>query len=120
MNKKRILALASVIETMPHVMADRGYVVGFNMHSYTHNCGTPACIAGFAVMLAEKKSPNYKIKVADRQFSHMAGRFLGITIEQTAILFFPRHKKREEITPAEAAATLRNLAETGEVDWSIA
>ena len=47
MNVERILQLADIIEVQPH-MTDED-PEGFTMMDYIHDCGSPACIAGWAV-----------------------------------------------------------------------
>lgn len=51
MNTDRILALADLIESLPHTST--GAKDGFCMSSYTHNCNTPSCIAGWAAFEAK-------------------------------------------------------------------
>ena len=74
-------------------------------------CGTVACIGGWTIHLWGKKD-------ADQGESD-AGRLLGLERSRYIPLFYPDVGDRPwaSITPAEAAATLRHLAKTGEVRW---
>jgi hypothetical protein len=84
-----------------------------------HTCGTTACIAGFAYIMAKPDGPSYE---ADRNwnFTDFRGReiaksWLGITETQAFNLF--ESNARLDITPEQAAQVLDRLAETGEVSW---
>ncbi len=116
MNVERIRELADVIEKQPHTsyLADHG----FNMETLAHKCGTPCCIAGWAEHLAGN-DPD------DDACLDQSAEWLGIKYLNEGIeLFFPGDTygsdRWDRITPAHAAAVLRNLADTGHVDWSIA
>lgn len=110
MDVERIRELADVIERLPHTTPDADH--GFSMEVYEHPCGTPACIAGWAA---------HVYNVADHVFPEQNGAAaLGMTVEEAAPLFEPLDVCYwSEITPAHAAAVLRNLANTGEIDWSV-
>lgn len=117
MNKERIEQLAQAIETGG--IAE----LGFNMEFFLggkefdasgRNCGTVACIAGWACTLGK----------LDGEFLD-AAKWLDIPYNKVGKeLFFPGDVSGikvydwEEITPAHAAAVLRRLAETGAVDWT--
>lgn len=121
MNVDRILALANLIESQPHV--DWEATEGFNMSVYHHPCGTPSCISGWAGMLGRKKGDIFFGETA-------ANSYLDIDQSLGSALYRPGPPKRFQsldepecaywslITPAMAAKTLRILAETGRVDWS--
>jgi hypothetical protein len=119
MNTDHIRHLADVIERQPHT--DLNAPTGFCMTNWTHNCGTPACIAGWA---------NFVQDDGDLYLGDIsaAARWLGITRSQAGELFAPDENLCEEdgplflwsdITPTHAAAVLRHLADTGCVDWSV-
>lgn len=91
MNTDHIRQLADVIERQPHT--DLNAPTGFNMCNWTHNCGTPACICGWANFVQDDDD----IHLGDVS---TAREWLGIT-------------------PTHAAAVLRHLADTGKVDWSV-
>ena len=112
MNSERILELADIIEAQPDVPS--GAPAGFNMKWVHHSCGTPSCIAGWAETL-EWSTGNL-------------GQDLGVTLARADDIIMPisreAHFRAEPdrpgyITAAHAAAMLRNLARTGEVDWSV-
>jgi len=112
MNTENMLKLADVIEKQEHVL-ETDYS-GFNMAKYWHPCGTPSCIAGFASNEAGFTKRNALT------FSR-ARKWLGIGDAIAERLFAPSERQLGfpmlNITPAMAAWTLRNLAETGEVVW---
>ena len=118
MNEENILKVADAIER--HSIPD----LGFNMELLRgaaderypdlsgHNCGTVACIAGWALAVAGK----------DGGFE-AAAEFFGFKDQEEEEsydfpLFFPG-SPHYGTTSSQAVAVLRHLAETGEVDWSI-
>jgi hypothetical protein len=110
MNTENIIALADLIETLPQ--AGFGSREGFFMGNWRHDCGTPSCIAGWAVHLAG-------IDCSRSQVADKAADWLDLYFEDEAQdLFEPSHLPYEAITPQHAAKVLRHLAETGVVDWS--
>lgn len=125
MNKERILALADLIEKQPHtpVQAESG----FNMADLVRECGTPACIAGWAAWEEEGRPAAVSAPDTGWCLERKAQQYLGLApsgeaeLSDTAYsLFYPEGDQvgfYDEITPAQAAACLRHLAETGEVDW---
>jgi hypothetical protein len=122
MNKERILKLADIIEKQPHTTPQQPD--GFTMSNWTHDCGTPACICGWANHELNKETSS-DIWLGD---DRVAAEWLGLDIDTAGSLFEPSRERDsnpwatdwwDEITPAHAAAVLRNLAETGKVDWSV-
>lgn len=125
-HRKKILALADVIEAQDHiheVMSDlprsRQDMSRFNMSSWQspHSCGTAGCIAGWIIgsMTGVEAWSRHEIYFK-------ASAAIGISLEKAERLFEPRYSDGrsldlDKITPREAAATLRGLAETGEVRW---
>jgi len=110
MNITNILKLADIIERQKHV--ETVSETGFNMSTYWHPCGTPSCIAGFAA--------------SQGGYANMDGwtfrggmAWLGLDETTAARLFSPTELYLTDVTPAMAAWTLRNLAETGEVLWRL-
>lgn len=120
-NVENILRVADAIEH--HSIPD----LGFNMFDYTmdagdlahfgvsdmsgHNCGTTACIAGWALAVRDEG------KLPDVEDYHAeAANFLELPLRTSEALFLHWN---DGTTPAEAVAVLRHLAATGEVDWSI-
>jgi len=126
MNIDRINDLADLIEKQPHgpSLEKEG---GFNMENYFHRCGTPSCIAGWACAMAvDEYGPELKAKAkAAYRGPHIAwsdwlpADYLGLDRDKSFHLFAP-DGDWSRITPSQAAATLRHLAKTGEVDWSVA
>lgn len=120
MNTANITTLANVIENLPPERFNmRSWASSQNgptptRHEVVHSCGTVACIGGWAESLA--KPDEVMASVAEPGF-RLAYNWLGITREQAEELFMPDHKPWGHITQAEAVATLRRLAETGEVKW---
>jgi hypothetical protein len=116
MNKKRILELATVIERAPHhtsSLFDDGVVCSFSMSVW--RCGTTACIGGWVETLHGEPHKLFHGSVG-------VAKVLGISYEQAEALCYPGALcigLYEDITPAEAADTLRRLAATGKVEWKI-
>lgn len=120
--KERLLELAAIIEKQP--WCRRITETGFTMERFVHECGTPACIAGWA---AAQLVPNSNLRwlVMEGDVPWLAvewlcdekieGRPLPPWSEQ---LFMPSGDWRL-ISPSMAAKTLRHLAETGNVVWNI-
>jgi hypothetical protein len=127
MNKQRILKLADLIEAAPHDLTRRTPGLSFDMSTYVnyHGCGTAACIAGWTVLKFGDD------KWSGTSVSQYARRLLDLKEYVANKLFLPTHPQNEsndqddpsyvhlnydQITPSMAAAQLRNLAETGELD----
>lgn len=120
MNKDNVLKVADAIEN--HSIPD----LGFNMGGYIlpadaetpdlsgHNCGTIGCIAGWAASVAKGSI------IDDDASGDKAGKFLGLSGFQRMELFVPSGWLDNNVTSSKAVAVLRHLAETGEVDWSVA
>lgn len=113
MNKKRILKLADLIERQLHVPITDG--AGFSMDGYKHHCNTPSCIAGWAAYMA---NPSV-LKRRDYDIEQAAIAYLDLGSGIPGELFAPDVVEWSDITPAQAACTLRHLAETGEVVWEV-
>ena len=112
MNVENILKVADAIEQ--HSIPD----LGFNMRRWRfrfrngindksgHHCKTCACIGGWTEALFPGVA---------------AHKSLGLLSLKVHALFYPDAAPRAyDATPSQAAAVLRHLAATGEVDWSIA
>ncbi len=122
MNRERITRLADRVEQLPD---DR-----FTMSRYQYNCGTAACIAGHAVAQMMEDGLISKMPESPLYVPSLTKEYLGIS-DPTMFnhLFKPEHPyalwaadnvlHRGYISKRRAAAVLRYLAETGEVDWSI-
>lgn len=128
MNKERILALADLIEKQPHT--GEADLSGFNMEWLTHDCGTPSCIAGWAAWENDGRPSKMDVDWGFYAVENRAATWMGFaeiteglseSEDQTFLLFYPQNPYDDyhSITPSHAAAVLRNLAETGEVNWDI-
>lgn len=108
----------------------------FDMRYWEFNCGAPACIAGWARHLWGEEVGIYERFRARRPRRHYnapapraAAAALGIRDVETAMrLFEPQgypasfHAEpgmANYVSSGHAAAVLRHLADTGEVDWSV-
>ena len=107
MNKENILELAEHIERLDPEEYDQRVLA--------HDCGTPACIAGHAAYLLSGMSLYPSTGIIE------AKAWLGLSSIEADCLFdsmpFGAEPGISAPTPQDAAATLRHLAETGEVDW---
>jgi len=112
MNTERLEALAAKIETMPHVNAWNPSTSGFNMKRWRarEDCGTVCCIGGTADVMRKARTSS----------EERTGKWLGLDALTSNRLFYPYAVRDfSSITPAHAAAVIRNLIKTGEVDWSV-
>lgn len=97
----------------------------FLMSTWVHPCGTPACIAGHLVgEQVRKVIQPLSAQDDEAGIAYMldvGAPLLGIEREQARVLFMPWVQNRSieswHIKGDWAAACLRKLAETGEVDW---
>lgn len=107
---ERAEVLAKLIEGLPKSKY-RCSEEGFSMERFAHLCGTPSCIAGWAASLLGRSLQD--ASSVDLQL------FLGCTFEQAKWLAYGHFRpggfiaeiELFEITPAEAAAAIRQLAE---------
>lgn len=123
-NVENILRVADAIEQ--HSIPDLGFNMGVfrskadptdpsGVDLTGHNCGTVACIAGWAeaVYVREGGDP-------DRYRS--SSWYFGIEDDRTSerLITPPGWRTNpSQFTPERAVAVLRHLAATGEVDWTI-
>lgn len=117
------------------------YSIGPPPTNVSHSCGTVACIAGWtclALTYGGEILPQNRSSEAVARFTrdvsgtgsehYTAAEVLGLSREQADELFTPmdtenlrmRNRKWDRVKPRHAATVLRHLAETGEVDWSVA
>ncbi|MGH6957858.1 MAG: hypothetical protein ACREEW_14425 [Caulobacteraceae bacterium] len=79
-----------------------------------HDCGTVACIAGHAAVLANPRESFYDIGIYSE-----ARDWLGLNNFQAFDLFEPGEvDDYGAVTPQMAADVIDNLIDTGEVQWS--
>lgn len=118
--KERLLYLADIVAAQEWTPASA--TSGFNMGWWFHPCGTPSCIAGFA---AAESGMGGDIPVEVRAIAWMTNSTINNAIvmldcwPNTVGLLFAPKLYLPAITPARAAAVLRHLAETGEIDWKV-
>lgn len=129
MNVENILKVADAIEQ--HSIAELGFNMGLfqgfggQFYDHTgHNCGTTACIGGWANAIQSKTL----VEAGDLTEAD-ARNFLGLSPAKASDLFYARNYPENLISPDEdyfigitaeqAVATLRHLAATGKVDWAI-
>ena len=121
MNIDNINRLADVIEAQSHT--DREAEDGFAMNCFFHTCGTPACIAGWADFLAngDEWVASDTLESRSQNVEGRAMEWLGMSSSQRYELFWGGTKIADlaKVTPTHAAAVLRHLAATGDVDWFI-
>ena len=113
MNKANIWKLADHIEQLDPREYDQSV--------FAHDCGTPACVAGHALALAGRweeadgGSEGFALPFG------VAMDWLGLDDVAAERLFVSYPWGRfDDATRQDAAATLRHLAETGEVRWKSA
>ena len=129
MKKRKIRMLADTIEK--HAKKKQGIFnsannrnrVGFNMSNFftekgnfkdhVDNCNTVACIAGWALLMENINPyiPNSSIFIE-------AATILGLNDEIADQLFYPSiDEPYNAITTKRAVRVLRELADTGKVNW---
>ncbi|THK37668.1 hypothetical protein EHS39_13620 [Ensifer sp. MPMI2T] len=123
----RILGLANIIERIPDHR--------FNMECWLDHRYEPSCIAGWAVweMIGARRDRSDIMR--SMSIPEEAARYLGVYGSAMRRLFTPiwndlhdgaaadyeaANDARRRISRQWAAATLRHLAATGEVDWKAA
>ena len=115
MNTERIIELADHVEKLEHVHSTPPLSMfgkAFDMGIWKFRCGAPACTAGHTVYLWAWNDDfdNLAIECQARVL-------LDLDVETADELFTPPDICSDDVTPAMAAAVLRNLALTGEVVW---
>lgn len=121
MNVEKILHYADVVEQQP--WADRNARAGFNMAVVLHPCGTPSCIAGWVEFGENGKT------TPSRTMAQTGRASLDLSSDQWFALFYGRASRPglhgvqapglHQVQPKHAAAVMRHLANTGDVDWAI-
>ena len=114
MHRERALSLAKHLEGLETSRVGDGD--GYCQGSWTHECGTPACVAGHAAALSRGRE--WVKGSAPGPISREAARWLELEEEEAAVLFraIP-FRWRSAPTARDAAATVRHMAETGQVEW---
>lgn len=81
---------------------------------FVHQCGTAACIAGWAITLFD---PFAQLPAAN---SGLAEELLDLTSDEGFELFVPEgYHNADRFSRTAAIATLTNLLATGEVNWDV-
>lgn len=118
LNVPAVRMLADIVENQKHGNGIDD--TGFNMSRYNNSCGSPACIAGWAVWMEYGSDEDYNVTVDD--VAEEAGKILGIHEPSDQMHLFLGHEfigDLPKITPKDAAKVLRHLADTKEIDWTI-
>ena len=117
MNTPRLNHLADFLDALPPERFDMNTFFGRGLHYHEpagalltdHECGTTACIAGWAIVKWAPDHPH------DGACFTLAKDLLDLTERQADNLFYPY--VASPVSNSRAAQALRNLAETGEVAW---
>src|SRR5882724_105533 len=120
MNIKRLEALASYIEGLPHEPSlEKGHKGQFNMAWIVFDCGAPACLASHAQVLFSGDIRSRSI-IAGLKF---AQELLDLTETQRQQLLAPTYRltyniELDKITPKQAAQAIRRLITGEEETWA--
>lgn len=120
MNVENILAVADAIE-------QHTFALGFNMVAYFrhnghdlsgHKCATTACIYGWAMTLMEgsvSRARNSNLRYNE------VNEWLGLNDRDGENVRYANHYpgRMSDVPRDQAVRTLRHLAATGEVDWTV-
>jgi hypothetical protein len=125
-NRENVLKVAEAIEN--HSIKWLGFNMSFigttadeDHPDRLNSCQTIACIAGWTKAVLEPVGSSAEfLHWTERHFTHDVADLLGLDGYESAELFLPDRVEWDTITPAQAVRVLRHLAETGEVDWSVA
>jgi len=133
MNTENIKKLIALLET-GDVVDINGTHLKFNMDTFgeSNECGTSACIAGWAAVLGTGKPlmirrTSWGEDVTTHEYGSIgeyAGEWLGLDAITENDLFYGEGDgyvvNLNDIDRAWAIRTLKHLLETGEVDWRVA
>ena len=103
----------------------------YDQECYTNACGTPACVAGHAVMALDKKFIKFgetgegtfyyrrglDNKPKRKSIDSSARRLLGLNMNQGSMLFGPNPLPGKIVTQQMAASVLRLLARHQIIRW---
>jgi len=112
MERDRIKLLACTLRR-----ADR-----FDAEKWFHECGTPACMAGYACFLARDWPVDGKVDpdMLEEEFAdpHVVAReWLGLSNLEATVLFHPPNYIRKRVTGGDAADALESLLDAGYPTW---
>ena len=114
MNRERMMKLADFVEAS----------TTFDMRRFDY-CGTPACIGGHAIALAEQEGTTFDKDPPDSD-TDKAAEYLGLNCPEAERLFFPYSDEVSLNAPKgdpryidnhRAAESLRLSAEAGKIVW---
>lgn len=118
MNKANIHQVANAIEDKS--IAGLGFHMNYFMSANPGaGCGTVACIAGWCNLINGND--------INQSSFYFAQKWLDLSYEEADNLFYANqhpgwatsYSVLEDITAEQAVRTLRHLAETGEIDWTV-
>ncbi len=123
MNVQNIIRLADAIES--HEIESLGFnqAAWLSFSGYDdqsgHNCGTVACIAGWAARIALGRQPD-PYGNRHESISAIAAEWLELdeTLADELFIAYGLWKNLDKVTSAEAVQVLRELAATGKVNWT--
>ena len=115
MNRRNIKKLITQLKkTKPVEDSGQPIKMGFNMSDFIYDCGTPACIAGWATSMSEEVR-NFTA-TGPRDFSWSAAKWMDLDHDWcTSHLFYPNAWEHwEAIEPKHAVKALENILAAGE------
>lgn len=131
-HKERILQLAGHLDSIPsHQFSMEHWLAGDpRIPDDPDDCDTVGCIAGYAVLLFEDRGAHDNpadLAWTNAEIAAEAQHLLGLDDKQAQALFTPTSGSDircqlqcdyQDVTAADAADTLRTLAETEQVHWN--
>lgn len=118
MNTDFMTKLADMLDrTRPGDPVQRDVRLNMDVFYRKEDCGTYACLAGHAVLLACGLDKLKDMYLSDDDIESSARHLMGLSASEAALLFWPsRDIPWEGITPQEAAAAIRRMV-NGEHPW---
>ena len=93
----------------------------YDQKEYFHDCGTPACLAGHATVLAlgyEGSSTDHEeMQSFSEDSEEIAGDWLDLSYTECGVMFNCHPLPRHDATKEDALAMLNRAIETGKVRW---
>ena len=115
---QRQMRLANLLDGMPHHTVVEPEEEGFNLAVWWDGlCTSVGCIGGWTLQLMQQDG----IPFGNRNAEQAAMHYLGLNPAQAGAIFYPNDEQLpleySEVDADHAAAVVRHLAETGEVNW---